>query len=672
MIDNLTKNRIIDTANIVDVVSDFVSLRKRGVNYVGLCPFHADNHPSFYVTPAKNICKCFSCGEGGSPVVFIMKHEKLSYNEALKYLAKKYHIEVKDRELTDEEKQYETNLEGMMIVNNWAQKHFASRLMEHEEGRNIGLRYFAERGFREDIITKFGLGYSLEQRDDLYNAAIKSGYNKDFLEKTGLVLFYENGVASDRFRGRVIFPVHTVSGKVVAFGGRILKKNEKTAKYINSPDSDIYHKNKELYGIFFARKAITAEDKCYLVEGYTDVISMHQSGIENVVASSGTALTEGQINLIHRMTENITVLYDGDMAGIKAAIRGIDLLLQEGMNVKVVLLPEGEDPDSFAQSHNAKQLSDFLEDNETDFIKFKTDLLLKEAGNDPIKRAGFVSDIIRTIAVIPDSIKRAFYIKECSDLMDIKEQTLISTLNKTRASMPRKKKTDEAEQKTGAEVEQENPPAAQPDAEIVKELTESKVSSSFRRFEESLLRFVVQHGERVLYGSTTVAEFIMSELNNDGYDIQTPEFKAIITETIQHGKDANFVAFRHFLSHPDPNISMTAMALADDNYKIDFGLDTNEMQSDASDNRIYDELERTAKIKEKIESFKGILVNDIVALKDAHIMHDINMINDKIKALQKEGNLNEAIELTKTLIEKNEIKQKLSKMLGDERVIRRI
>ncbi|MCS2894327.1 DNA primase [Parabacteroides faecis] len=432
MIDQPTIDRILDTANIVDVVSEFVTLRKRGINYVGLCPFHTDKTPSFYVSPAKNICKCFACGEGGTAVHFIMKHEQLNYFDALRYLAKKYNIEIQERELTDKEKQRRSDRESMLIVNSWAQQYFSTQLYEHVEGKTVGLRYFAERGFREDTIRKFQLGYSLDQRDALYKAATKNGYKKEFLEKTGLVIAYDNGGVNDRFRGRVIFPVHTLSGKVVAFGGRVLKKDEKTAKYVNSPESEIYHKSNELYGIYFAKQSMVKEDRCFLVEGYTDVISMHQAGIENVVASSGTALTQGQIRLIHRFTNNITVLYDGDAAGIKAALRGIDLLLEDGMNVKVVLLPDGEDPDSFARKHNASQFAEFIKQSETDFIRFKTRLLLDDAGNDPIKRSSLITDIIRTVAIIPDNIARSIYIRECSAMMEIDEQVLLNEVNKIR------------------------------------------------------------------------------------------------------------------------------------------------------------------------------------------------------------------------------------------------
>ena len=375
MIDQPTIDRILDAANIVDVVSDFVTLRRRGVNLVGLCPFHDDKSPSFYVSPAKNICKCFACGEGGTPVHFIMKHEQLTYYDALRYLAKKYNIEIKERELSDEEKRVRNDRESMFIVNEWALKYFTNLLYNHVDGQTIGMRYFAERGFREDTIKKFQLGYSLDVRDALYNEAIRNGYKKEYLEKTGLIVTHDNGSVSDRFRGRVMFPVFTLSGKVVAFGGRVLKKDEKTAKYVNSPESDIYHKSNELYGIYFAKQAIVKADKCFLVEGYTDVISMHQSGVENVVASSGTALTEGQIRMIRRFTNNITVLYDGDAPGIKAAIRGIDMLLEAGMNIKVVLLPDGEDPDSYAKSHSASEFAEYIKGAETDLIRFKTKLL---------------------------------------------------------------------------------------------------------------------------------------------------------------------------------------------------------------------------------------------------------------------------------------------------------
>src|SRR5690554_5085098 len=441
MIDHITIGRIQDTAQIVDVVSDFVTLRRRGVNMVGLCPFHDDRTPSFYVSPAKNICKCFACGEGGSPIHFVMKHEQMTYYEALKYLARKYNIEVIEKELTSEEKQQQSDRESMLILNEYACNYFTKTLQTHPEGKSVGLTYFKERGVREDIIKKFQLGYSLEERSAFSTEAQKAGYNSNYLLKTGLSLGGEqNRPLVDRFRGRVIFPIHTISGKVVGFGGRILKKVENVGKYVNSPESDVYSKSKELYGIYFAKSAMVKEDKCFLVEGYTDVLSMHQAGIENVVASSGTALTHGQIRMIHRFTENITVLYDGDTAGINAALRGIDLLLEDGMNVKVVLLPDGEDPDSFARKQNADSFNKYISDNETDFIRFKTELLIEEVGDDPIKRSGMITNIVNSIAIIPDNITRSVYIQESSQLLKMSEEMLIAEINKIRKRNWDKKK----------------------------------------------------------------------------------------------------------------------------------------------------------------------------------------------------------------------------------------
>ena len=371
MIDQATIDRINDAARIEDVVGDYVTLKRRGVNLIGLCPFHNEKTPSFNVSPAKGIFKCFGCGKGGNAVHFIMEIEQLNYYEALKFLARKYHIEVHEKELTPEEVAARNERESLFLVNEYAQKYFTDTLWRHVDGKAVGMSYFHERGFRDDIIRKFQLGYSLDQRDAFTRAALKAGYNKDYLVKTGLTMEYDDGRLNDRFRGRVMFPVHSLSGKVVAFGGRVLRKSDKMAKYVNSPESDIYHKSNELYGIYFAKQAIVREDRCYLVEGYTDVISMHQCGIENVVASSGTSLTGGQIRLIHRFTNNVTVLYDGDAAGIKASIRGIDLLLEEGMNIQVLLLPDGDDPDSFAKSHNASDFIAFIKENSTDFIRFK-------------------------------------------------------------------------------------------------------------------------------------------------------------------------------------------------------------------------------------------------------------------------------------------------------------
>jgi DNA primase len=432
MIDQATIDRILDAAQIVDVVSEFVTLRRRGVNYIGLCPFHNEKTPSFSVSPSKGLCKCFSCGKGGNVVHFIMEHEQLTYYEALKWLARKYNIEIKERELTDEEKQAHSLRESLFVVNQYAAEYFQDILYNNIDGQRIGMTYLRGRGFRDDIIKKFQLGYSTDSHDALAKAAIQKGYKADYLVKTGLCYRKDDGSLRDRFWGRVIFPVHTLSGKVVAFGGRVLNAATKNVqmKYVNSPESEIYHKSRELYGIYFAKQAIVRQDRCFLVEGYTDVISMHQSGIENVVASSGTALTAEQIRMIHRFTNNITVLYDGDGAGIKASIRGIDMLLEEGMNVKVCLLPDGDDPDSFARKHNATDYQAYINGHEVDFIRFKTDLLMEEAGKDPIKRASLISSIVKSISVIPDAIVRSVYIRECSQMLQMEEKILVEATAK--------------------------------------------------------------------------------------------------------------------------------------------------------------------------------------------------------------------------------------------------
>lgn len=428
-IDRETVQRIIDTADIVEVVSDFVNLRRRGANYIGLCPFHNERTPSFSVSRAKGICKCFSCGKGGSPVNFIMEHEQLSYWDALRYLARKYNIEIQEHEVTDAERQAMTERQSLLEVNEFAMKHFERNMLDTADGREIGLAYFRERGINEAMIKRFHLGYSLDRRDDLVAAARKDGYNDEALVKTGLCVRNDRGEIYDRFKARVMYPVFSISGKVVAFGGRTLRSDKAVAKYVNSPESIIYKKSRELYGLYQAKQAIVRKDKCILVEGYMDVISMHQQGIENVVASSGTSLTQGQIRLIHRFTDNVTVIYDSDAAGIKASLRGIDLLLAEGLNIKVLLLPDGDDPDSFAQSHSAQEVEDYLAANEVDFIRFKTDVLLRDAASDPLKRSEVVGSILLSIAHIPEEIKRNVYIQECSMRFGIDERMLLRQVN---------------------------------------------------------------------------------------------------------------------------------------------------------------------------------------------------------------------------------------------------
>ena len=699
MIDQPTIDRILDAANIMDVVSEFVTLRKRGVNYVGLCPFHDDKSPSFYVSPSKNICKCFACGEGGTAVHFIMKHEQLGYYDALRYLAKKYNIDIQERELTDKEKQIRSDRESMFIVNAWAQKYFTSMLYDHIDGKTIGMRYFIERGFREDTIRKFQLGYSLDKRDALYQEAIKSGYKKEFLEKTGLIIAYEDGRVNDRFRGRVIFPVHSLSGKVVAFGGRVLKKDEKTAKYVNSPESEIYHKSNELYGIYFAKQAIVKADRCFLVEGYTDVISMHQSGVENVVASSGTALTHGQIRLIHRFTNNITVLYDGDAAGIKAAIRGIDLLLAEGMNVKVVLLPDGEDPDSFARSHSASEFSDFIRNHETDFVRFKTQLLLEDAGNDPVKRAAIIGDIIRTIAIVPNDITRTLYIRECSTMMEIDEQVVLNEVNKLRLSnndkpAPASAPTQEDVLPKDYVIPQEMQPVetvtmpieetsdtqdlpplfpppeeevfpkegetAPPPAPPMEQTVQIRCKRSpYEAYEIALLKYVVRYGERTLFeyadeesnapATIQVAEYIKKELDEDNIPIYTPILNQMLEEAVTHGKEKGFIAQRYFLAHPDPTISRVAANLLSEKYQL------------SKYHSKYRDLEQEE------ERLDQIVVREIFALKEAYVLNRIKQKEEELKHISSDD-MDKIFAVMKEISELNDIKKILSKELG-ERII---
>ena len=431
MIDRPTIERILDAAQIVDVIQEFVPLKKRGVNYLGLCPFHNEKTPSFTVSPSKEIFKCFGCGKVGNAVNFIMEHEHLTYPEALKFLARKYHIEVVEKELTQEEIEKQNERESLLVVTAYAARQFSENLFQSDEGMMVGLTYFRERGFRQNTLKKFEVGYSFEKRDSFSKKALDDGYKKDFLVKTGLSIEHEDHIF-DRFSGRVMFPIHSLSGQVLGFGGRILKTDARTAKYLNSPESEIYHKSRILYGIFQARKAITQEDKCYLVEGYTDVMSLHEANIENVVASSGTSLTQEQVRLIKRFTPNITILYDGDPAGIKASIRGIDIVLEEGMNVKIVLLPDSEDPDSYSKKISNEEFIKFLKEKETDFIRFKTQLLLEEAASDPVKKANLIRDIVRSIAVIPESITRTVYIKECSSFMEVPEAVLYHEVNKMR------------------------------------------------------------------------------------------------------------------------------------------------------------------------------------------------------------------------------------------------
>ena len=604
MIDQPTIDRIMDAAQIYDVVSDFVTLRKRGVNYVGLCPFHDDKTPSFSVSPAKNLCKCFACGKGGNPVHFIMLHEQLSYPDALRYLAKKYHIEIKERELTDEEKAAQTERDSLFVVNQFANDYFRRTLRDTDEGRNIGLAYLRSRGFRDDTIEKFQLGYCTESHDAFAKEALAKGYQRDFLVKTGLCYETDDHRLRDRFWGRVIFPFHTLSGKVVAFGGRVLASATKGVKmkYVNSPESEIYHKSNELYGIYQAKQAIVKQDRCYLVEGYTDVISMHQSGVENVVASSGTALTTHQIKLIHRFTNNLTVLYDGDAAGIKASLRGIDMLLEEGMNIKVCLLPDGEDPDSYARQHNGTEFRQFIQEHETDFIRFKTNLLLDDAGRDPIKRAELIGSLVQSIAVIPEAIVRDVYIKECAQLLHVEDRLLVSEVAKRREKQAEQRAEQRERERRQAQAQTQ---AAQPSATdapadapappdvpppAVEDLPtpapadyvsfipqEEKEGREFYRYERLILQMVVRYGERVMCNVTddegrevpvTVTEYVVQDLHEDDLAFHNPLHRRMLQEAAERIGTEGFVAEHYFLNHPDPAISQLSAELVSDRYQL--------------------------------------------------------------------------------------------------------
>lgn len=644
MLDQATIDKINDAAQIQDVVSDYVTLRKRGANLIGLCPFHNEKTPSFSVSPAKGIFKCFGCGKGGNAVHFIMEHEQISYYEALKFLAKKYHIEFEERELTDEEKEIRNDRESMFLVNDYARQYFTNNLHGHIDGKSIAMAYFRERGFREDIIQKFQLGYSLDQRDAFTQSAISKGYNKTYLVKTGLTLEHENGQLSDRFRGRVMFPVHSLSGKIVAFGGRILRKDEKMAKYVNSPESDIYHKSNELYGIFFAKKSIVKEDRCFLVEGYTDVISMHQNGIENVVASSGTSLTPGQIRMIHRFTENVTVIYDGDAAGIKASLRGIDLLLEEGLNIKVLLLPDGEDPDSFAQKHNSADFIQFVEKNSVDFIRFKTNLLLEDAGNDPVKRAGLIIDIVKSISIIPNQVIRAEYVKECSTLLQVDEAMLYHEINKLKKAEQGKMQTSTSQaQAVQTEV------AAQPP------LSQSPQSGRYFQEERNILQTLIRYGKMDMQHPDLkkqakepliVADFIYEEINRDGIMFSTSEHQQILKEYETHYQEDGFNAEKHFLYHPEQSIAQLTADLVTDKYTLSkIHAKIKEVKTEAD--KLHELVPRV------IFEFKNRLVLDI--------------IKEKLLLLKEASEAKNQVledEIMQELKALDEIKQNLAKELG--------
>ncbi len=564
MIDHSTIERIFDAAQITEVVQEFVSLKKRGVNYLGLCPFHNEKTPSFTVSPAKGIFKCFGCGKGGNSVNFIMEHEHLSYPEALKWLAKKYHIEIEEKEVTPEEIAKQNERESMLVVTQYAAKQFSENLFHGHEGMALGLSYFRERGFRDAILHKFDVGYCNEKRDDFTRKALDAGYRSEYLVLSGLTIDKE-GYIFDRFAGRIMFPIHSLSGQVLGFGGRIIKSDPKAAKYVNTPETEIYHKSRIVYGIFQARQAIIKEDRCFLVEGYTDVLSMHEAGVENVVASSGTALTQEQIRLIKRFTPNITMLYDGDPAGVKASVRGTDMVLEEGMNVRIVLLPDGEDPDSYSKKVSEEEFRKYLKENETDFIRFKTRLLLDEAREDPVRRANLVREVVRSIAVIPDQINRTIYVKECSLLLGMPEEVVLDEVMKLR------KQQSFRDRNTWPVQDAIVTPQAAPQRQKKREET-SYYS------EKEILRLLIRYGAEVLSRVTdretgtetitTVADYIISEIEEDELKLNDPVFAAMYEEIKFNTGQGMIPGERHFVHHPEPAISATAVDMLTEKYTL--------------------------------------------------------------------------------------------------------
>ncbi len=656
MIDRATVEKIMEAANIVDVVSEFVTLRKSGANYKGLCPFHEEKTPSFHVSPARGICHCFGCGKGGNAVSFIMEHEQMTYPEALRWLAAKYHIEIHERELSDEEKKEQSERESMFIVNEWASGYFEDILHNNVDGVAVGMQYFRSRGFRDDIIKKFRLGFDLNNRSALASTAVSKGYNPDYLVKTGLCYKTERGDLIDRFAGRVIFPWVGISGKTVGFGGRLLDSRTKgvNQKYVNSPDSEIYHKDRELYGIYQAKKAIAKEDRVYMVEGYTDVISMHQCGIENVVANSGTALSTHQIHMLHRFTSNITLLYDGDEAGIHAAMRGTDMLLSEGMNLKVLLLPDGDDPDSFARKHTASDFRKYIEDHQTDFIQFKTSLML-DGQTDPLKRSEAINSVVKSISLVSNQILRDTYIHDCSVKLGINETTLINTMNKFIRS---------GREDKPALLRDESLSDAAQKQEMVS-ITAKQVSG----VEQMLIGAVIRHGEKVIYDnvesedgsvvSLNVAQYIDYNLGVDGLSFSNPLYARILSEAVAHSGDKGFVAEQYFIHHDDIEISKIATSLSIDELQF--------MAKESTDDETKSEKELQIEEEDRITNLRNQV---------EHLLNDFRMdyLDKRLRQLQTDitasvNNADRMRELMKEYQEVHKLRGQLAKVLGKNIVV---
>ena len=658
MIDHATVERIKDAANIVEVVSEFVTLRRSGANYKGLCPFHDEKTPSFYVSPARGMCHCFGCGKGGNPIGFIMEHEQMTYVEALRWLANKYHIEIRERELTDYEKREQSERESMFIVNEWAMKYFQDKMQNDPDGIAIGMQYFRSRGFRDDIIQKFQLGYDLADRRAFATTALGKGYKEEFILKTGICYKNDRGELIDRYAGRVIFPWIGISGKVVGFGGRLLDSRTKgvNQKYVNSPDSEIYHKDRELYGLYQAKKAIAKEDRVFMVEGYTDVISMHQCGIENVVANSGTALSIHQIHILHRFTSNITLLYDGDAAGIHAAMRGTDMLLSEGMNLKVLLLPDGDDPDSFSRKHTAADFRKYIEEHQTDFIQFKTDLLLRNE-RDPLKRSEAINSIIRSISFVVNPILRDTYIHDCSVRMGLNEATLINTLN----GFIRNNREERTSEEARATQQQQRIQTPQP---TVSQTTPLEQASKVERM---LVEMIIRYGDTIIYNNVetedggvmnlNIAQYIDYNLSVDGLKLANPLFAKILEEAVVHSQDEGFNAEQFFIHHENMDVSRIATDLCVDKYRM---LDEQKTVANAEPKN-KDELK--AEKENRIENLRQ---------QTEHLLNDFRMdyLEQRLRQLQAQisqasGDHERLMQLMEEYKTAHELRSKLARLLGN-------
>ncbi|MFY9310557.1 MAG: DNA primase [Bacteroidia bacterium] len=657
-------DKIFDAARVEEVVGEHVTLKKRGANLIGLCPFHDEKTPSFYVSPAKGIYKCFGCGKGGNAVNFIMDKDKVSYPDALRQLAKKYNIEITEEELSPEQLQSNSERESLLVVSSFAQKKFTDNLHHTDEGKSVGLGYFRERGFRDDIIQKFQLGYSMNHRSAFTDAAVTEGYKTEYLVKSGLTIEYKNEEESaagseetvtknaakylDRFWGRVMFPIHSVSGRVIAFGGRTLRTDKKIAKYLNSPESEIYHKSDVLYGIYFAKNAISRLDNCFLVEGYTDVISMHQAGIENVVASSGTSLTIGQIRVIRRLTNNITILYDGDNAGIKASFRGIDLILEEGLNVKVLLFPDGEDPDSYSKRVSSEELKSFIEKNSKDFISFKTHLMMNEVGSDPLKKAGLIKEIVDSIALIPDAIYRSVYVKECSKIMDIEEHVLLNELNKIR----NKRFNDK-----GNPASETLPPEINTEEILITETQKQALDASAEYQERDIIRLLLNYGRKTvlveseeldeynkpLQVEIPVASLLVHELEHDQIVLENPVYNAIYKEFVEQLSNEAIPDYNHFINHQNTDVAYLTVDLISTPYSL----------SKWEQHQIYPTMEENI--------LKKSLYHAIYALKSRKLEMMIHGIQNKLKEQPPEE---EMITLLQTQQQLIEAKKTFNSLLG--------